>query len=297
VSNSSKAHQFQGFDDVQNVLANEERFKAKLGMGRDVFGTLKAGDMIAQLTQMATAAGSGAGIAAVLAAPSSLWGTLLVATGFANPIGWIAGAAAASGSMCYGVSRLYRLYSSSRVDEVPKFLNTGLDILASSTLDLLGSLAMKVATIDGNVDQSERDTMHEYFVDEWGYDPIYVEHALDLLEHNVEKNRLHDMTSSLAEFAKNNPDCNFTALQTELMNLLCEIMEADGHIDEREEMAIERITASLRKQNSLINSIKTSASVTASGVEAASKFLEQSTNKAASEITSAFQKFKGQPKP
>ncbi len=263
----TEKQQIHSFDDVNRVLANEERFKLKLGTGRDAFASIKAGDLIGQLAQVSSAAGTGAGVAFAVTAPSTMWATILASVGLAsNPIGWIVGAAAASGGIYYGVSHLFRTYSSSRVDEVPRFLNTGLDVLASTTLDLLGSLALKVAVIDGHIDASERAAMEEYFVEEWGYDPDYVQHALDVLQQNIDKSRLSEMANSLAEFSCQNPDCNFQAIQTELRTLLTEIAEADGYLDEREEMAIERIENALRERNSLISSTSRVISEAASGM-------------------------------
>lgn len=263
----TKKQQIHSFDDVARVLANEERFKLKLGTGRDAFASIKAGDLIGQLTHVSSVAGAGAGVAFAVTAPSTLWGTILVSAGLAsNPIGWIVGAAAASGGVYYGVSHLFKTYSSSRVDEVPRFLNTGLDVLASTTLDLLGSLSLKVAAIDGHIDVSERVAMEEYFVEEWGYDADYVQHALDVMQQNVDKSRLSEMAISLAAFASENPDCNFQAIQAELRKLLTEIAEADGYLDEREEMAIERIESALRESNSLISSTGRAISEAATGM-------------------------------
>lgn len=206
----TEKQQIHSFDGVVRVLANEERFKLKLGTGRNAFASIKAGDLIGQLTQVSSAAGAGAGAAFAVTAPSTIWGTVVASIGLAsNPIGWIVGAAAASGGVYYGVSHLFKTYSSTRVEEVPRFLNTGLDVLASTTLDLLGSLALKMAAIDGSIDPSERDAMEEYFAEEWGYDPDYLRHALDVLQQNIDKSRLSEMANSLAEFSRQNPDCNF----------------------------------------------------------------------------------------
>ncbi|MDA7430151.1 TerB family tellurite resistance protein [Primorskyibacter aestuariivivens] len=256
------------FDDVVRVLGNEDRFKLKLGAGRNTFASIKAGDLIGRLVQVSSAAGAGAGAAFAATAPSStVWGALLVSFGMtSNPIGWIVGAAAASGGVYYGVSHLFKTYSSTRVDEVPRFLNTGLDVLASTTLDLLGSLSLEIAAIDGHIDASERVAMEEYFVEEWGYDPDYVTHALDVLQQNVDKSLLSEMATSLASFAHENPDCNFPLIQAELRKLLTEIAEADGYLDEREEMAIERIECALRERNTIISSTIRAISEAATGV-------------------------------
>jgi uncharacterized tellurite resistance protein B-like protein len=265
----TEEQQIHSFDDVKSVLANEERFKIKLGIGSEAFTSLKVGKLVGHLWDMGGAVGTGASVAASGTVATtffgSFWTTIGLATA-ATPIGWVVGAAVVSGGAYYGVSRLFKSYAGSRMDEVPRFLNTGLDVLAASALDLLGSLALKVAAIDGHIDASERSAMEEYFVEEWGYNSKYVGHALDVLQQNIDKSRLTEMASSLAEFSRHNPDCNFQAIQRELRKLLTEIAEADGHLDEREEMAIERIRNALRERNSLASSTGRLISETASGI-------------------------------
>lgn len=286
----SEEQQVHSFDEVKSVLANEERFKVKLGIGSDAFASLRAGKLVGQLWDFGGAVGTGATVATSGTVATTFFGTFWTSIGLATavtPIGWVVAAAVASGGAYYGVSRLFKSYSGSRVDEVPKFLNTALDVLATSALDLLGGLALKVASIDGEIDHSERSAMEEYFVEEWGYDPLYVVHALDVLEQNVEKTRLSEMTATLAEFANTNPDCNFAAIQAEIRKLLVEIAEADGHLDEREEMAIERIENAFRKQNSLLNSIGKSMSAATAGAGAASSAVGKSASGAISGASSA----------
>ncbi|SLN58850.1 Tellurite resistance protein TerB [Roseovarius gaetbuli] len=292
----SEEEQVASFNNVQSVLANDERFKVKLGIGSDAFASLKTGNLVAQLWGLGCTVGTGAGVAASGTLASTLFGTFWTTIGVATaatPIGWVVGAAVASGGVYYGVSRLFKSYSGSRVDEIPKFLNTPLDVLATSTLDLLGTLALKVASMDGNIDRTERASMQEYFVEEWGYDPLYLEHALDVLEQNIDKSRLSDMTASLAEFASSNPDCNFSAIQAEIRKLLVEIAQADGHLDEREEMAIERIENALREHGSVLHSVSQAISGAAAGVTAASGAVGKSATKAISSTTSSMREMAG----
>ena len=265
----TEEQQIHSFDEVKNVLSNQERFKIKLGIGSDAFASLKVGKFVGQLWDMGGAVGTGAGVAASQTVAATFFGSFWTTIGAATavtPVGWVVGAAVVSGGAYYGVSRLFKSYAGSRMDEVPKFLNTGLDVLAASALDLLGSLALKVAAIDGHIDVSERAAMEDYFVEEWGYNPDYVQHALDVLQQNVDKSSLSEMANSLAEFSRQNPDCNFQAIQAELRKLLTEIAEADGHLDEREEMAIERIENALRERNSLFSSAGRVISGVASGM-------------------------------
>lgn len=266
MTGQSDAQIIAGFSEVKSVLANPEKFKIKLGIGSDAYTSLKAAKIVSQLWDIVGAAKTGAGVAASPAVATAFFGTFWSSVGLTTavtPIGWIVGAAVVSGGAYYGVMRLFKSYSGNRVEEVPKFLNTALDVLATSAFDLMGSLALKVASIDGHIDPTELDAIHSYFVEEWGFDATYLRHALIVLSENVERSRLSDMTKSLADFATDSPDCNFDAVRNEIKNILTAVAEADGRLDEREEMAIEKINSSLQEHASLTKSASRAISGTA----------------------------------
>lgn len=265
----------ESFDLVERVVENEDRFKAKVGAGAGVFTSLKMADLLGDLSKTGGFAGAGAGGGSLIASALAPKGVAALLTFFSpfSPVPYIVGASVASAGMFYGVTRLYRSYYGSRVEEIPRFLNTPIDVLGASFMDLVGSLAVKVAAIDGNIDQVERRVISEYFVDEWGYDPDYTSHALDLLEETTDEQRVSEMAATLAEFARTNPDCDFSKIQNGLKALLTEIAEADGKFDEREEMAIERIIAALDQEISTYSSIKRAAVMPLAGITSATSWV------------------------
>ena len=115
---------------------------------------------------------------------------------------------------------------------------------------MVGALALKVASMDGHVDEQEKACIQNYFADEWGISKDYAAHAVDLLAENVREVRLSEMTDELVEFARTNPDCDFYKFQKGLSEFLHEVAQADGHVDEREELAIEKIASSFAAANS-----------------------------------------------
>ena len=90
--------------------------------------------------------------------------------------------------------------------------------------------------------------------------------ALSVLEENINRARLSEMTKALAEFALNNSDCNFQALRQEIKAILTEVAEADGLLDEREEMVIEHINKSLEEHATLAKSASRAISSTVTSV-------------------------------
>ena len=153
------------------------------------------------------------------------------------------GAALATGGAYYGVTRLFKSYQGSRIEVISKFINTPIDLLGATLMDMIGGLSLKVAHMDGAITEPGRAAIKEFFIDEWGLDRQYVALALSVSEENVANSTLKEMVGTLRDFARANPDCNFDAMRTELLAFLREVAAADGKLDEREELAIERVEA------------------------------------------------------
>jgi uncharacterized tellurite resistance protein B-like protein len=249
----SPADVLKRFEGVTEVVADSLRFKRKLAIGEDAYTSLKVGRALSTIWDVGGVAATGAGFASSSAVATTFFASTGIlarigigAAATTTPIGWVVAAAVVSGGVYYGVSRAVSRYARSRVEVIPRFINSPIDQLGAALLDMMGTLALKVANIDGSVEPSEREAMRSYFVSEWGFDPTYTDRALDLLEESALTQPLKQTTKALRRFAKDHPDCNAEALLADLIGLLREIAEADGKLDEREELSIEAIEAALK---------------------------------------------------
>ncbi len=225
-------------------MAEPLKFKSKLAIGEDAFASLQTARLVGDLWQVGTAATAG-GLAASSSAVAGTFfgGGWLAAIGIGaavTPVGWVVGAAVASGAACYGVLRLYRGYEGTRVQKVPAFINTPLDVLGAALFDLMASLAIRVASEAEEVDDAERAAIADYFIAEWGLDPAYVAAALPVIEQSAEGRSVDEIAEALAIYKRDNPDCNFDMLKAELLAFLTEIAAADGLLHDAELAAIAR---------------------------------------------------------
>ena len=247
-----------GIDDtgIDQVVSDPLRFKQQLQIGEEAFALLRAKKQLYTVWETAGAAATGAGIAgsSVVAgtffAPTGLAAWLGLATA-ATPVGWVVAAAVVAGGGYYGVSRWFSDKTGAFVDTIPKYINTPIDVLGAALIDLLGSLALRVAAIDGQIAQAELDCIRDHFVEDWGFDPVYVTRSLDVLAPRATDTRVKALAADLAQFQAANPDCNAPAMQAELLKFLRDLIASDGVIDEREELAIEAIERMWQEQNRL----------------------------------------------
>ena len=242
----------RAFSEIECVIADPLRFKLQLGIGEDAYTSLRTKKHLFRLWDTASWAGTGAAVAASKTVATTFFAPTGLAALFGfgaavTPVGWVLLAAATSAGAFYGVTRLFGGYEESRVDKIPKFINTPIDVLGASLFDLMAGLAVRVAQIDGEIDQREIGAIADYFVGDWGFDPTYVESAFAVVRADIPKASIKDMARALASFQAQNPDCNNLAMQAALVDFLRETALADGAIDEREDLAIDAIVLAMRE--------------------------------------------------
>jgi hypothetical protein len=240
--------QISWFQDVETIISEPLNFKAKLAIGEDAYTSLKVKNAAFQVWEVAGVATT----AAVVAKSSLVASTFFAPSGFlaaigigtaVTPVGWVIAASVVTGGAWVGITRYLKNASASRVTVIPKFINTPLDVLALGLFDLLAPLALKVSTVDGNFDDVKRKLIHDYFVKEWGYDPGFVTEGIKYTESKISEFSIRRLAQTLAEFTRNNPDCNFKIMSLEIVGFLGNIVAVDGKLDQRQEAEIGRIKA------------------------------------------------------
>lgn len=245
-------------DDLDCVISDPLKFKRKLRIGEDAYATLRLKKGVQSLWDVSGVAMTGASVAAskivagtLFASSAGLLSSIGIGAAAATPVGWVIAAAVATGGAYYGVTKLVRGRTGDMVDTIPRFINTPIDLLGMQLFDLIGALAVRVASIDGSIDPAERSAIERHFVDEWGYEPEYVARALDLLIAGADEARVKAIAKALADFQAASPDCNAEAMQSELLTFLREVVKADGILDEREELAVDAIVAVFKRENAI----------------------------------------------
>ena len=233
------------FEGVHDVVEDELRFKAKLGIGEDAYTSTRVKKTVFEAWDVAGVAATGAQVASSAFVAQKFFAApgMLTAIGIgtaATPIGWVIAASVISGGAWFGISR-YLIEDSGKTTVIPDFINTPLDVLGLGLFDLMAPLAMKVAAVDGHVHESELEAINHYFVRRWGYSTQFVDRGLEFISQKLGEYDIKAAAETLAAFVRDNPDCKAKVMLADIKSFLRDVMEADGRIDEREEMAIERI--------------------------------------------------------
>jgi hypothetical protein len=236
------------FEDVTAVVRDPLRFKYKLDIGEDAYESLRLKKYLLDAIDAGNGAVVGFGaaksslVASTFFAPSGLLGAIGVSSA-ATPLGWAVAAGVIGAGLSLAIGKHLVRGSSSQVRAVPDCINTPMDVLAVGLFDLIGLLGVKLALVDGDFLEVERDRLQEYFEQEWGYDGAFVSAGLDELERVADDHTIRKVAEQLANFKKQNPDCNYSTMTTEILAFLKDLSVVDGVVDEREELAIEKVEA------------------------------------------------------
>ena len=246
--------------NTENVLSNPLAFKARLAIGEEAYKSLKYGKGLQGLWDTLGIGLTAAGVAKT-SAVAGLIGTktgLLSFIGIgtlATPLPYVALAAVGSSAAYVGVMHLARNYSKERVDVIPKFINTPLDVLAITLLDLLAPLALKVAAVDGGKSSLEHELITEYFSNEWGYSRDYIEQSIEVIEEQIRDLDVEQLLNPISAFIKENPDCNQIEIAKSIVDFLREIAEVDGILTEDEVRLLELSEDHFDDANSFVKKI------------------------------------------
>lgn len=234
------------FANVKQVISDELRFKSKLAIGENAYASLKLKNRLADFWEIGGAAMTGAAaaqstvVASTFFAPTGL--AALFSFGAAvTPVGWIVAAAVLSGGTVVGIRRWVSKQTGDRVSVIPKFINTPIDVLAIDLFELIASLSLKVAEVDGRISHDEHSFISKYFVSSWGYDSEYVKASLAVIEENLSELEIAQLAQTFAQFSKANPDCNYQEMTKDVLALIQDVIEADSFVDVREEAALRNI--------------------------------------------------------
>ncbi len=245
---------YECLDKVTSVIDEPLKFKAKLSIGEDAYTSLRMKNVAVEVWDTLGAVGTGAAVvqssavASTFFAPTGVLAAIGIGTAI-TPIGWIIGAGILSGGAWMGMTRSIKNKSNSHVTVIPNFINTPMDILGVGLFELMAPLAVKLADVDGHIDESEMLYIHEYFIKEWGYNKEFIAEGLLVIERNIKSYSVKELAANLVEFQKHNKDCNNNEMSKDMLFFLNGIMESDGIIDEREEMMINMIENIFQKSS------------------------------------------------
>ena len=238
-------------ESAEEIIADDLKFRHKLGVGEDAYGTLK---LASRLSPVAAGAAGAAAASSPIVASAFFGGTAATVAGWmglglaaTTPVGWVIAAGVATGGAYIGMRKI----RTKLFEEVPRQINAPLDVLATSVVGFLMPVAFRLALADGNVDDGERRKIKDYFVNEWGYSESFSDRKIGEFQNEPDLASLDELFSALEEFKKHDKDCNFDQIFRELLNFLDELANSDGEFHHGERATIDEVKTLLGRYDLL----------------------------------------------
>ena len=238
-------------ESAEEIIADDEKFRKKLGIGADAYRSLKVASWLgpAALGGVTGAAVAGSPIVASTffgGTASTVAGWLGLGLAATTPVGWIIAAGVTTGVAASGAYTVYRKKVREKlVDEVPRQTNSPLDFLATSVVGFLMPVALRLALADGNVDDRERRKIKDFFVNGWGYSESFADWKIDEFQNEPDLISLDGLFVALEELKNHRKDCNFDHIFGELLDFLRELANSDGEFHHGEKATIGEVKALL----------------------------------------------------
>jgi uncharacterized protein (DUF697 family) len=233
----------------ESIVQDPFKFKAKLKIGSDAFTVLSKAENLHDSVNILTGSATGAAIVgtAWLSGLGTL-GTLGLSLGVVTtPVGWIAAAGLGGGGVVFVLKKMLKKAKKSSVDEVPKYINTPLDILAANLVNLMLPPMIYVSGIDGEHHDKERETIINYFLEEWGISHSFIQGKYNELVLSGGHFDLQAWSESIGQLSESK-DISYEELCEELITALEAVKDADGVHHDSEQDAIEAVRASLTRE-------------------------------------------------
>ena len=218
--------------EIDSPLSHPLYFKRELHIGEDAYQWLRMKKTILTAGRLAVAALPP--VAATFFPATGIMAALGLGAA-ATPVGWVVLTAVLSGVAWTVIARKFDDLGTQLVDEIPKFINTPLDLLAVSIFDLLSPMFVKLAYVDGEFDELERKTIIYYFVECWGYNEKFARVGVDISASAL---TFSEAISDFIEFIQSHPDCNANIISQNVMAFLQEVAEASNGVVDRERHAL-----------------------------------------------------------
>ena len=283
------------FVGVKQVVAHPLTFKHKLAIGEDAFTSMRLQKHLGKAWDVVGAAGT-VGAAAKSSVVANAFfgkaGLMAVMGGASTPLGWVLAASVVGGGAWFALTKVLRAETDKRVDIIPKFINTPLDILAIRLFELMVPLALQMVVLgtpagqvaNAGLPSSSRHLMQNYLVGGWGYDHDFIDHALPILQANMVNTDVLQTARQLAYYEKQNPDCNYQAMRDDLLAMMRAVAESVGAINSQQQgllADVDGVYSEVAKNNTLnkgLESLKGLVDTVASGATGASETVSQTVN-------------------
>jgi hypothetical protein len=235
--------------EQEMIICNKDRFVESL--------KIKSGKLIERIKKLVAAigggaAGAGAGTAVFFANAGAMTKFLIFIGLSSIPITYPLVGLAIGASAGYVISKKLDDAEEGVVKKIPKYINSPLDLIASSWIDLLSTILVKILTVDKNyLTENEREFLVSLFEEKYGYCRKFLESYFRVRELSIEEIRRLDYTfisQTLKDLSRREKGIRVDEVILTIISEVKAAIELDGQITDRELEEFQRLSRSLSRR-------------------------------------------------
>lgn len=227
------------------VIVDADKFRMRLQIGSGAFAYLKKTENLGDFLTVIGGGGlASAGAATAWFSSLGVLGQMGLAVGVvSNPVGWVALAGAGGAVAVYGARKFFRKAREHAVEEVPKFINSPIDVLGQSIFGLFCPVLLKMAYADGACDSCERELIREFFMD-WGYGEAFLDENIPLIEKELDQFEFDKLSEHLKQLEESG-DIQYSTMVEQIVAVAEKVVQADGELHDAEQEVLDKLVGAL----------------------------------------------------
>jgi hypothetical protein len=235
--------------EQEMIICNKERFLKSLnlktkGLGgklRDLLISALSGSLSFEVVKDLVLANTG------------ILTKFLIMVGLAsNPLTYPLLGLATGATLGYIVSKRLDDLDELTVKKTPKYINAPLDLVASSWIDILSTILVKILTVDKNyLTEKEKDFLINLFEEKYGYCRNFLESYFKARELSIDEIRKFDygfISETLKKLSKEEKNLKLDDVVLTIIGEVKAAIELDGQITDRELEEFQKLSRSLSRR-------------------------------------------------
>lgn len=242
-NNDLASHIAEFVNSGGEIVYDSMRFKRALGIGKKAYKLLSAQENLGIcLHALATGTAVGGGSAIYYISSLGFWAKIATTVGLATvPVLMFVATGVSAGAIYIGGQQFISKVITKGTDEIPKFINTPLDVIATALIEVMLPISLKVYHADGEISEPEEGEVTDFFCDHWGYSPEFVKCMSDWYSPRLNDVSYDLFANGFIDYCKENPDCNSKRMKKRFLEHLVDIVKSDGIIHPKEQAEIDKI--------------------------------------------------------
>ncbi len=229
--------------DGPPIIDSPILFKHRLNIGDDAYEYLKKTENFSDFAKTIFAGVGGSSLfgAAWIVTLTPIAKFALLFGLVSSPVGWCVGAGALSSVLAYALIKQGKNIDDIFFVKIPIHVNTPLDFLGQCIISLTMPAVVRMSLADGHLCAAEREVIVNNYAGKWGFNRDFIDNSLTEQESCIANFDYEEYRQLLTVTTCTHAEIKYDVIKNELLDVIGEVMKADGSVSTSEIDEFERL--------------------------------------------------------